>query len=163
MAVVDSNILILMGRIGRLPLLGYLRDIIITPEIYEEVVKEAEGKPGVSEIEKACNDWITITKVKSKGIGKISKLEGIERADLSIILLAKESNDLLLTNDRALIQVARSKGIECYWLTTFLLKLVKERKIEKEDAKNILFDLIANGMRLKIEVYAAILREIDEV
>lgn len=163
MAVVDSNTLILMSKIGRLSLLRYFKEVMITPEIYEEVVKEAEGKPGVSEIEKACDNWITITEAKSKEIGEISRLEGVEVADSSIILLARESDDLLLTNDRALIRVARSKGVECWWLTTFLLRLVKEKKIEEEDTTGILFDLIENGMRLKIEVYAAILREINEM
>jgi len=163
MAVVDSCVLILMSRIGRLSLLKYFKDVVITPEIYDEVVKEAKGKVGVSEIEKACRDWIKTYEIKSKKIQGISRLEGIEKADTSIILLAEETNDLLLTNDYALIQVARSKGIECYWLTTFLLRLVKEKKIKKKEAKDILFDLVERGMRLNIEVYATILRKIDEM
>lgn len=163
MAVVDSCVLILLSRVGRLSLLRYFKKVSITPEIYNEVVKEAKGKHGASEVEKACKDWINITEIESKEIREVSKLEGVSYGDLSIILLADELKDIFLTNDRVLIQIARSKGIECYWLTTFLLKLVKEGMVKKEDAKNILFDLIGNGMRLRIEVYTAILRRIDDI
>ncbi len=162
MAIIDSCVLILLSRIGRISLLKYFKKILITAEIYDEVVKEAKGRLGVSEIGKACEDWIRITEIKSRE-KKTGKLYGIEKADISIILLAKETNDLLLTNDRMLIKIARSKGIECYWLTTFLLKLVKEKKIAKDEAKNILFDLVESGMRIRIEVYSAILRRIDEI
>lgn len=93
---------------------------------------------------------------------KISKLEGIEKQDASIILLAKEKQEILLSNDCALIIVARSKGIECWWLTTFLLHCLKKNLITKKQAKEILFELVESGMRLDNAVYSAILLEIEK-
>lgn len=77
--------------------------------------------------------------------------------------MAKEKQDILLSNDYALIIVARSKGIECWWLTTFILKCLKKRVVLKKEAKQILFDLIEAGMRLDNAVYTAILKEIDNI
>ena len=90
-------------------------------------------------------------------------MERIEKADASIILLAKERQDILLSNDFALIMVARSKGIECWWLTTFLLRCIEKKIITKNEAKQILFDLVQAGMRLSNDVYATILKEMEEM
>lgn len=46
-----------------------------------------------------------------------------------------------------LIMVARSKKIESWWLTTFLLKCLKKEFLLKNQTKEILYDLIKAGMR----------------
>jgi len=159
MVVVDSSVLIHLSRIGKLSLLKkFFRKIIITEDIYDEV-KEGAGS---SEIAKAYNNWIFIEKPKNiNEVSTLSKLEEIEKADASIILLAKEKQDILVSNDYVLIMVARSKGIRCWWLTTFLLKCLEKKIIIKKEAKQILFDLIEAGMRLDNAVYTAILKEIE--
>ncbi len=161
MTVVDSSVLILLSRIDRLSLLKrYFGKAAITPDIYDEIKKGL----GANEIEKACEEWIKIEKPNdSKDIENISKLEGIEKADASIIVLAKERQYILLSNDYALIMVARSKGIESWWLTTFLLRCLKKKIIAKNETKRILLNLIEAGMRLDNVVYAAILKEIDDI
>ncbi len=165
MVVVDSSVLIPLSRIGKLNLLRKIfKEIKVTEEIYKEVVKESKGRSGTSEIEEACKDWIKVCKIKSRvNIQKIAKSEGIEKADVSTVLLAKETNDILLSNDKTLIIVGKSKCIICWWLTTFILNLVKKRQITKKDAKQTLFELVEAGMRLRVEVYAAMLKEIDRL
>lgn len=160
MAVVDSSALINLVRIGRLDLLKrYFGKIKITKNIYEEI---STGKTGVSGFKDACEDWIIIKESENlKSIDKISGMEGIEKADTSVILLAKEINEILIANDYALIIVAKSKNIKCWWLTTFLLNCLKKKIITKNETKQILFDLIKSGMRLNNIVYTEILREID--
>lgn len=159
MVVVDSSVLILLSRISKLFLLKkYFKSIKITQDIYEEV---REGV-GSSEIEEACKHWIRRGKPKNLDqIDNISKLEGIETADASIIQLANEKKDILLSNDYALIMVARSKGIETWWLTTFILRCLEKRVINKKEAKQLLFHLVGAGMHLSNEVYAEILRVIE--
>lgn len=161
MAVADSSVLIHLSRINKLSLLKkYFNKIIITQDVYDEV----KSGIGASEIEKACKSWITIKKPKnSDEINNISKLENIEKADSSLIVLAEEKKEILLSNDYALIIIARSKGVECWWLTTFILRCLKKKIITKKEAKQILLELIDSGMRLSNEVYAAILREIDHL
>ena len=157
MVVVDSFVLIHLCRIGKLSLLKkFFKKIGITQEVYGEV----KGGIGFSEIEKACKNWIFISRPVSDNADNTGKLEGIEKADASIILLAKETNDTLLSNDYALIMVARSKGVKCWWLTTFLLGCLEKKIITKKEAEQILFELIESGMRLDNAVYAAILKQI---
>ena len=161
MAVVDSSVLIHLSRINKLSLLNtYFGKILTTQDIYDEV----KSGIGASEIEKASKIWIAIENPKnSDEINNISKLEDIEKADSSLIVLAEEKKEILLSNDYALILVARSKGIECWWLTTFILRCLKKKIITKKEAKQILLELIDSGMRLSNEVYSAILKEIDNL
>lgn len=160
MAVIDSSVLILLSRINKLPLLKkYFNKVIVTQDVYDEV----KVGIGASEIEKACKIWIRIDKPKNLSeINNISKSENIEKADASIIVLAMEKREILLSNDYALIVSARAKGIECWWLTTFLLHCLNKSIITKKEAKQILFELIEAGMRLSNEVYTSILKEIDK-
>jgi predicted nucleic acid-binding protein len=161
MAVADSSILIHLSRINKISLLKKcFNDVMITHDIYDEV----KTGTGASEIEKACKSWINVEKPKnSNQINDISRLESIEKADASIIVLAEEKKEILLSNDYNLIMVARSKGIECWWLTTFILRCLKKKIITKKEAEQILLELINSGLRLSNEVYAAILREIDNL
>jgi len=160
MAVIDSSVLILLSRINKLSLLKkYFKKATITQDIYDEV----KIGVGASEIEKACKDWIKIEKPEnSEEIANISELEELEKADASIIVLAKEKGEVLISNDYALIISARSKGVECWWLTTFILRCLKKHITTKNEARQILFDLIEAGMRLDNAVYAAILKEIEK-
>ena len=161
MAVVDSSVLIHLSRINKLYLLKkYFSKITITQDIYDEI----KTGIGASEIDKACKSWITIEKPKnSEEIDNTSKLEDINKADSFLIILAEEKKEILLSNDYALIMIARSKGIECWWPTTFILRCLEKKIITKKEAKQILLDLIDSGMRLSNEVYATILREIDNL
>lgn len=162
MVVVDSSVLVPLARIGRLNLLkDFFKDVKTVEGVYSECVLEARGKPGTSEIKEACDDWIKVVEVEE--VKEMAELEGVERTDASLILLSRKQDDKLLSNDYALIALGRSKGIECWWLTTLILKMVKKGMMKQKEAKQILFDLIRAGMRLKPEVYATILREIERM
>ncbi|MBI2449093.1 hypothetical protein HYV49_02235 [Candidatus Pacearchaeota archaeon] len=161
MTIVDSSVLIHLLRIGKLSLLkDFFKTIKITEQIHDEI---KAGKHGASEFEEACKHWILINKKNFNEAKEISKLESIEEADASIILLAKEQKEILLSNDYALIKVARIKGVECWWLTTFLLECLKKKIMSKKETKQTLLELIGSGMRLKNEVYAALLEQIESM
>jgi predicted nucleic acid-binding protein len=160
MIVADSSVLIHLSRIGKLDLLReYFKKILITPAVYDEI-KEGVG---ASEITKACNEWITVVEPTTKDIERIANAEGIEKADASVIMLAKEQGKILISNDYALIAVAKSKGVDCWWLTTLLLNCIKQKILSKKEAKKPLLDLVKTGMHLNNAVYAAILNEIDQL
>ncbi|MBI5254069.1 MAG: hypothetical protein HY930_06740 [Euryarchaeota archaeon] len=161
--IADSSALIHLSRIGRLDFLKEFGEIKITEDVYRETVEEARGREGVSSIGEACSSWISVIKMENeKKIKKVAEQEGIENADASLILLAEEKKEILLSNDYYLIRAARGRGVECWWLTTLLLRAVKGKKIKKEEAKQMLFGLVESGMRLSIEVYTAVLKRIDE-
>ena len=160
MVVVDSFALIPLIRIGRLDLLEkYFKKIKITKEVYEELIA---GLIGVSEFEKACKSWIIANKELFE-LERLSELENIEKADASVILFAQKEKDILLSGDLILINTAKSKNIECLWLTAFILKCIEKEIVSKEEAKQILLDMIQAGIRLKNDVYSHILKRIDEI
>jgi len=161
MVIVDTSVLIPLLKIGKINLLKkFFNKIIITKEVEKEI---ETGKIGVSEFEEANKLWIEIKEENSEKAEKLANVEDIEKTDASIILIAKDQKDIILSNDYALITVAKSKNIECWWLTTFIIKILKKKIITKKEAKEIMSDLIKAGMRLKNEIYVAILDEIEKI
>jgi predicted nucleic acid-binding protein len=162
MVVVDSCILIHLSRIGRLSLLEDLK-VIVTPDVYREVVVESGGKAGTEQLKKAFEKWIQMAKVNSSDSQKIADLGGIEETDASLLLLACERKKILITNDKNLIQLARSMNIECWWPTTLILNQLKAKKISPKEAEDILYELVNTGMRIHAGVYATIVTQIHQI
>ncbi len=154
MVIVDSAPLIHLVRIGKLDLLKKFFGKVKTPK---EVIREVteENRIGSPEILKAVGDWIVVKEVE------VRRDDELEKGDLEVIALAEKENDIILTNDLALILIAKTKGLDCWWLTTFLLKCLYKGFIEKQEAKGILLELVKTGLYIKTEVYAAIASEIE--
>lgn len=162
--IVDSSVLIHLSRIGKLNLLKELGKVTITGDVYRETVEESRGRAGSSAIEQACGEWIEVCEPKDKKVlDSLAGLEGIERADASLILMAEERGDTLLSNDLALIRVARSRGVESLWLTTLILAMTAKGKMTKAGAKAVLMELIEAGLRLSPEVYASVLGRLERM
>jgi len=163
--IVDSAILVYVSRIGKLHLLRrFFGKIKIHLPVYRETVEEREGRIGTATISGACNKWIEVVEFnKEKEAAHMARQEDIAKADAILILLCEREKEGLLINDAALVQVARSRGIECWWMTTLLLKSVAKGIITKSEAKNLLADLIHAGMRIRTEVYILVLDEIDRL
>lgn len=151
MLVVDSCVLIHLSRIGKLDLLR-VDDCCTTDDVYKETV--IEGRRGKSQIAEAFKKWLIKKDVDSSIASEIVQKEGIEMADATVILLTEKVNGILLTNDKALILLARSRGIPCLWLTSFLLKLCKDGEIRKEEALDILYELVQSGLNIEAKIYA---------
>lgn len=165
MVVVDSSVLIPLSKIGRLGLIKRNFDeVLTTEEVYREVVVEGKGRMGTSKLKDCFEEWISTKEVDSDKAEEISEMEGIAAADASLLLLAErvKNGSILLTNDKALILVARSRNIEYYWLTTLLLKSVKDGVLSGEEGKKILDDLIDVGVNLETRVYSKIVKKIDD-
>ncbi len=162
MPIIDTSCLIYFIRIKKLSLLKSLFSEI---SITQEVLKEIEGGvKGITEIKEKLNDWIFIEKQENKqAIFELSKEENIEYTDASLILLAKKKKDILVSNDSALIKIARIKGVECWWLTRCIIEALRRKIIQKKEAKEILLSLVENGMYLDNKVYASLLSEIDKL
>lgn len=159
MVVIDSSALIPLSRVGKLSLISEVYgEVFTTSHVYKETVKE--GKPGTAKIKKAFDQWIETSHLNEEEAQKIAKLEGIEKADVAVILLAEEKNEVLLANDKGLIELARTRAITSHWVTTLLLLALKKGKIDKEECEDILYQLVERGMNLKPTVYAQLLKKI---
>ena len=159
MLVVDSCVLIHLSKIGKLELLR-VDECCTTDDVYRETV--IEGYRGKSQISEAFEEWLIRKSVDTSSALEIAEKEQIEEADASLIILAEQVNGTLLTNDKALIVLARSRGISCLWLTSFLLTLSREKKIPREEALEILYDLVQSGLKIEARIYALLEKKLKE-
>ena len=163
MVVLDSSALIPLAKIGWLNLIRKNFDEIVTTDhIYNETVVQGNGMEGTSGIKKAFDEWIRIENVDEIQSEELAEMEGITVADASLLILAGKRKDILLSNDRALVLAGRAKHIECYWVTSLLIKSLKEGIIDQKEAKEILFDLVDRGMNLRNSVFAKLLKVFEK-
>jgi predicted nucleic acid-binding protein len=162
MAVVDSSALSPLAWVGRLELIpAVFEDPHTTVDVRDEVL--IEGKRGTAALEEFLEE-MTIHPTPEDA-DSVAELEGITPADASVVLLAAEEDDVLLANDKGLIEVARSHGVDSWWITTLLFKCVRENVLSADEATDVLYDLVDEGMNLHPKVYARVqrkLRELDE-
>jgi predicted nucleic acid-binding protein len=160
MVVVDSSALIPLAWIGRLDLVSTTFDDIRTTEAVREEVL-TEGKPGTAALDEFLAD-VVVHDVPDTA-PEVASMEGIAVADASLILLADADEQILLANDKGLIEVARSHGVECWWVTTLLLGCAKEGDLTADEATDILYDLVDEGMNLHPKVYTRVQKKLREL
>ncbi|MEF8851949.1 MAG: hypothetical protein V5A44_07505 [Haloarculaceae archaeon] len=160
MVVVDSSALIPLAWVGRLDLIPAAFDEVrTTEEVREEVL--AEGKRGTAALEEFQAD-VAVHDTPARA-GEVASMEGIAVADASVILLAEDDEEILLANDKGLIEVARSHGVECWWVTTLLLSCTKNGDLTADEATDLLYDLVDEGMNLHPKVYSQVQKRLREL
>ena len=159
MVVVDSSALIPLAWVGRLDLVSTAFDEVrTTEEVRAEVL--AEGKRGTAALEEFLAD-VAIHDTPARA-EDVASMEGIAVADASVILLAEDDEEILLANDKALIEVARSHGVECWWVTTLLLSCIKNGDLTADEATDLLYDLVDEGMNLHPKVYSQVQKRLRD-
>ncbi|MEF8872788.1 MAG: hypothetical protein V5A41_14265 [Haloarculaceae archaeon] len=160
MVVVDSSALIPLAWVGRLDLISTaFEDSRTTEEVREEVL--TEGKRGTAALDEFL-EGVAVHNTPAAA-DEVASMEGITVADASVILLAEDDEEVLLANDKGLIEVARSHGVECWWVTTLLLSCTKEGDLTADEATNLLYDLVDEGVNLHPKVYAQVQKKLREL
>jgi predicted nucleic acid-binding protein len=160
MVVVDSSALIPLAWIGRLDLVSTaFEEIGTTEEVRAEVL--TEGKRGTAALDAFLED--VAVHESPDAAEEVASMEGIAVADASVIRLAEDDEEILLANDKGLVAVARSHGVECWWVTTLLLKVTKKGDVTADEATDILYELVDDGMNLHPTVYARVQKRLDEL
>lgn len=160
MVVVDSSALIPLAWVGRLDLVtAVFDDVATTDGVVEEVL--VDGKQGTAALDRFLDD-VTVHERPDRA-EVIATQEGIAVTDGAVVLLAEDHADVLLANDRGLTEVARTHGIECWWIPTLLLKCAKEEVIDAETASDLLYELVNEGMNLTPQVYTQIQRKLEDL
>lgn len=110
--VSDSSPLITLARIGQLALLPklYCR-IVITPQVYREVVIDGAGLAGSAEI--PASTWIDVQAIVGReGMAAIQGTSSLGAGELSVILLAEELNaNLVLIDEVKARRAAQQRGL----------------------------------------------------
>ena len=138
--VSDSTPLIQLAKAGRLDLLFSLYNkILITEDVYGEVVEEGlilEKEDAVI-INKHIGKRIQIKNPGSSSMHIIRKYS-IHKGEAGSILLAQETNALLLMNERDGRNAAKSEGIKVKGSIGILFDALKKGVIDREEALRIL-------------------------
>ncbi len=161
MVVLDSSAIILLLKIGRIALVKKVFKTIIVPQVvWQEVVEDGKklGKP-TYDFESEKGHWFQVVECKNKNeANQLALSERIQHADAEVLLIARERNDILLTNDAGLHSCCKSKNVEVWWLTTLIFAAAKKKLLTKEEAEKIVLDLVTIAkMRLSGEVLSEIL------
>jgi len=156
--VSNSTPLIALSRINQLQLLRTLfGTIIIPPSVYDEVVLEGGGRPGVKEVANAS--WIT--KIEVQNLLAVSILQmDLDRGESEAVVLAKELGaDYLLVDEKKARRVARSAGMGIMGTVGILGLATKKGLIS--DLDETFNRLAENGFRFTEEVREKVKKEID--
>jgi predicted nucleic acid-binding protein len=159
--VADASPLIHLSKIGRLELLKKLYGTILIPKgVWDEVVTQAEGRPGASEAQGGLGQgWIRMVKVS---VQKVLEAEGAFGADGEVISLAEKRRSPLLLNDRAVAAIAQTHGVRVVWLTQALKEAVDKEILSIEEGRLVLRELVRTGLRVRSEVLAEIFHLMGE-
>ena len=160
MVAVDSSALIPLAWVGRLELISAaFDDIRTTEDVRDEVL--TEGQRGTAALDEFLSD-VPVRETPARA-EEVASMEGLAAADASVILVAENTGESLLANDKGLIEVARSHGVECWWVTTLLLDRTKNGEVTAEEATDILYDLVNEGMNLQPRVYTQVEKKLREL
>ncbi len=151
MVVVDNNILSSLAKADSLSLLKrFFKEAKTTPGVMHEFRDESIiGYDFVEKIDEVktyseTNDrWLKVLSITNEENSQKEKLieeeTGISHTDAECLSVAKNRDDLLLTDDSRLGFLAVQNGIDVYDLETFLLASVKKGVISKrEEARKVI-------------------------
>lgn len=143
MILLDNCILSSLAKIQKLNLLRHFGEVCISSGVFEEALHS--GVIGIEkEIKHALGFWLSIQSVDDRL--KIHELKDknpmLSDVDCELIYLAKNLNCRILTDDRALGEIAKSKfNIDIFDLESILLTLKAEKIITTKDLKKIIIKL----------------------
>lgn len=158
--VSNSTPLIALSRINELQLLRALFGAIIIPTaVYNEVVLEGAGRPGVKEV--AGASWIKKREVQNLLAVSILRMD-LDRGEAEAVVLAKELGaDYLLVDEKKARRVARSSEIKIIGTVGILGLAAKKGLIH--DLDGTFLKLEENGFRFTEEVKKKVKEELNFV
>ncbi len=157
--IVDSSPLILLARIGRLPLLRSLYGELLMPTaVHQETVLQDPKRPGAQAIAKA--DWIRIREVTdAMAVTMLRQQVGSGESE-AIVLALESAADLLIIDDAKGRRIAEAYGIPAVGSIGVLIQAKKRGIIEA--VKPDLDAIQQAGLRMNSHLYTQALRLAEE-
>ncbi|MBI2631423.1 DUF3368 domain-containing protein [Candidatus Pacearchaeota archaeon] len=155
-AVTNSSCLIYLAKINRIDLLKNIFKIIFIPkQVTEEIFEKNNLENNI--IKKELNNFIKEVQIKDL------KTFPIDKGENSAISYCLEKNiKMFLSDDKKARNFAQTLGIEAMGTLGILLNNVRDKKLEKEECKILLKNLIERGLYISLEVYSEILKLIED-
>jgi len=172
--VLNATPLIYLSRSGGLQILKSLNTRIYTPKaVYEEVVVEGRrlGKPGADLVDQYVQDGvITIRspKLRMKFSSQLTRSTPdsdwpVHKGEAEVLALAQEMNCTAIIDEQVGRNLARLHGIEVHG-TVYLLTLAHNNGALTKDQTLAMFKrIVAEGWRISVEDYTAIMEELEQL
>ena len=152
--VSDSSPLITLAKIGTIELLPKLyRTIIISSQVYREVVVTGAGLAGSSEISKA--KWIQVQPVELSSLSAAARQRsGIGEGELSTIVLARRLKaERVLIDDMRARRVAQREGMAVLGCIGVLEDAFNMKLLS--DLRGVYLRLLASGAYVERKILEA--------
>ena len=158
--VADASPLIFLGKLRRLALIGRVlgADIIVPSVVRDEVLTPPLDPWESRELERFLGG------VRIEAIATPRRFAlGMSRADDAVLTLAvRMKADLLLADERIIRRIADVEGIRPIGTLGLLLQALRQGLLRGTEVRRLVDELIsAHGFRIGVELYAAIIEEID--
>jgi predicted nucleic acid-binding protein len=146
-AVVNSTPLISLSILGHMDLLKLLFDEVVVPvSVYEEVVVQGQGRPGVKDVIFA--HWLVKQSPNEQNTLPPALL-GLDRGELDVILLSKETKaDWVLIDEKLGRKIAATLGLQVMGTLGILLAAYSAGFFSAKEADDALETLTANSIRI---------------
>jgi hypothetical protein len=159
--------LIYLGKLGLIDYLPRLFTRVITSEIVKVEVLD-NSTPEFSSLDAAFSDWLEIMEIEDSSLLDKLIAAQIHEGEASIILIAKHFRDnqkesVLVIDDLAARDIARSLGFTIIGTIGIILKLVRMKELSSVKAKECLDFLIEKtDFRISVRIYSKLLKELEE-
>lgn len=162
MIVLDASTLILLAKSDLLPLLTDKTQIKIPPEVQQEALARREFYDARMIEEMLRTGKIQVSKSPRPDQRKQIQVDfGLEAGEAAALLLAKENNQSLGTDDGPAIKAAKIMGIPFFTAIHVLLELYEKGRMD-EKAALVKSDILQKVGRYSIQILEAARKRIRE-
>lgn len=157
MIISNTSPLIHLAKVGKLELLKSLFKAVQIPlSVYNEIIKNPKNTETVI-IKKAVEEgWLRTEKVTLEE--PLKKFSTVAKTELEVIALAIKEKKTAIMDDKNAVQIANIFNIDVHGTLFIILKAVKQKLLKKDEAVNIVNQMIENEFYLANEVYALFLK-----
>jgi len=164
--VADSGPLIHLAIVGQFHLLKrYFHELVIIPQVYDEIVTHGKGRPGDTELRQAVRDqWVMVEPVTNPAAAKRLAASNISETDAAVVACAVEKKiTLVLADDSDVRDLAEREGLSVMGSVGILTQGRLEGVVH--ELKPLLDKLVVAGFHIDSNgrVYQDALRRVGEI
>jgi predicted nucleic acid-binding protein len=166
--VFNATPLFYITKVGLSKVFEDLKDEKLTsPEVKREVVDEGKrkGVPDAIVLEKMFkNKVFKVAEAKNKKfLASMLKTKGLHITDAEVLVIARERDGIAVIDDEVARKTAKIYGVSYVGTPYILMRVVVQRLISKERAKQAVNEMISAGWRCSVESYAKIIEAIEKL
>ncbi|MBI3377709.1 MAG: DUF3368 domain-containing protein [Nitrospirae bacterium] len=158
--VSDSDVLIHLLKLEKLSLLRSLyREVAIPEYIKSEILIKEDF-----ELQKALNSFLKVFVISKDKARDIAKRHHIHAGEAHVKALGEELKaTLFLSNEKKVRKAAKEEGFAVAGTIGIILKAVKDRIIDKTEAKSLFEKMKAKNFRIHPDILQKAINTVEEI